>query len=180
MPIWSRSSKYQCCLQTSFLDTTAMNDFIMSNSYLAIIKMSLEKVKRRIYVTSASDNTDLHLRHLSKEWTLPYKSDILVRHETWKRYSTLTLNPKRYQFPDVKGVAQVQIYQFETWRQKPAKNYDSDKDLFQFCVFSYLKWTVPCRDQAWKGRMCLNLIWLAPSGYKKRSTPYRFQELISH
>ena len=26
MSIWSRSSKYQCCVQTSFLNTTAMND----------------------------------------------------------------------------------------------------------------------------------------------------------
>ena len=28
----------------------------MSNTYLSIIKMSLEKVKGRIYVTTASDN----------------------------------------------------------------------------------------------------------------------------
>ena len=91
MSFWSRSSKYQRCVQTSSLNSSVMNDVpIMSNSYLSFIKMSLGKLKRRIYVTSASDN-NLKQRSEIKKWCLFFASHALVTAGIFKTGDALSL-----------------------------------------------------------------------------------------
>ena len=58
MSVWSRSSKHQCCVQTSSLETTAMNHFafICRKRIYRLSKWLWQKVKRKIYVTCECDN----------------------------------------------------------------------------------------------------------------------------